>query len=213
MRTTVRHQPKVSKTKILIIMPCGLDRKIDAGAAVWCARQLSRWECLWEIVPARQAEDARNHAIQKYIGDQTITHFFFLDADTIPPMDGLERLLRRDKAFVAGVTPIYNWNTKKKSWNVSLTDTETKKEMISREPDELPSVLFQAQGVGGTTILCKRELMLRMKRPYFFTRRNEEGELTMSEDLHFTSEILKFGYKLWVDPQVKCVHRQTNDLD
>ena len=213
MRTTIRHQPKRSETKIVIIMPCGLDNKIDAGAAVWCAKQLSMWECIWEVVPARQAEDARNYAIQKYIGDQTITHFFFLDADTIPPMNCLEKLLRRNKAFVAGVTPIYNWNTKRKAWNVSMTGTETKKEMLSREPDELPPVLFQAQGVGGTTILCKRELMLRLGRPYFFTRRDEFGDVSMSEDLHFTSEVLKFGYKLWIDPHVKCVHRQTNALE
>ena len=208
-----RRIPNKSQTKIIILMPAPLDNKIDAGAAIWCSHQLSKYNCVWEVIPARQAEDARNFGIQKYIGDQTFTHFFFLDADTIPPMNCLDLLLRRDKAFVAGVTPIYDWNTKKKMWNVSMSDSETKKAMLSRDPDELPGVMFQAKGVGGTTILVKRQLILKMERPYFATRRDADGNLTMSEDLYFTNEVQAYGYKLWIDPKVKCVHRQTNALE
>jgi len=205
-----KRVPNPKKVNVCIIMPCGLDRKIDGAAAIWCATQVVQWKATWDVIPGRQAEDSRNHGIRKYLEYKDFTHFFFLDADTIPPGNCLKKLLKHDKPFVAGVTPIYDWNMDRKTWNVSMSRCH--KELIKRDPDELPKKLFKAQGVGGTTLLIKREVLLRMEQPYFFTRRDWDGSVMLSEDLFFTNEVLELGYNLWVDPSIKCVHRQTNDL-
>lgn len=50
---------------------------------------------------------ARNYAVQKFLAlPGHITHMLFVDSDTIPPIDAIEKMMKQDRPIVTGITPI-----------------------------------------------------------------------------------------------------------
>jgi len=219
-RQLVREQTTTKRAPVFIaiIMPCPLTQLIDCKAAMWCTSQVATGQAIWFPIPGRQAEDGRNFGIIQLLNDKHITHFFFLDADTIPPKGCIQKLLDHDKDFVGGVTPVYDWNKKRKAWNVTL-DESPKHELIIRDTVDcgegavaLPIEPFQAVGMGGTTMLVKRKVFDFISRPFFMTMRDDQGRMVLSEDLYFCKNVKTAGYDIWIDPSIVCTHRQLNDL-
>ncbi|HET6447102.1 MAG TPA: hypothetical protein VFI27_21275 [candidate division Zixibacteria bacterium] len=53
---------------------------------------------------------ARNELVRFFLSQEQLTHIFFVDSDTIPPEDAIQKLLAHDLPFVTGLTPILKMN-------------------------------------------------------------------------------------------------------
>jgi len=198
-----------SKTKVLIGIPCPLDGKVSGANSMFVESANERGIADIRRMGARSPEDARTGFIQEVLANDKYTHLFFLDADTWPyEQFAIERLLKHDKDVVAGITPTKKVENGKYTYYWSVKREKT----IKRKPDEMPKTMFKASHVGGTTILIKRDVLKKLKRPYQKMVRDEHGIITQSEDYYFCDRIKEAGYDIWVDPEIKCGHAQTVDI-
>lgn len=192
--------------KIILATPVGSTMHVRTAA--WCASLSKhpevRW--VWAETPAREL--GRNAIAEIQLKDPDVTHFFFLDSDTVPPADAVSRLMSLDQPVAVGVTPIVVGD--QHCWNVG-TDS-----MFWPREKPLPDQPFTVDHVGGTTLLIRREVMEAVGFPWFHATWQRMGEgvelCAEGEDIFFANRIRACGYKIWVDPTVQCHHFKTIDL-
>lgn len=143
---------------------------------------------------------ARNTIVKVFLaGDYT--HLFFIDSDTIPPPDALDRLLAHDVPIVSAITPIYN-----------LEDVEQRDNCYNAQsPISRYSGLQTIDACGASCLLIKREVFASLTPPYFrFIMSDDNTEVLQSEDLHFCSRLDK--YTLLADTDIVCSHIKEVEL-
>ena len=199
-----------NKPKILIGVPVQMDRKADLATGIFCGRMSAHTNVDFLSKIAHKTEDARNLIIKDFLAMPDYTHLFFLDADTVPPDDAIARLLTHDKDIVAGVTPMFFGGMK--LWNAAMSiDFDIRRNRwIPRHC--LPTKLFSPYAIGGTTILIKRHVLEALEWPYFLSSMDETG-FRIGEDVYFADKARCAGFQLWCDPNVRCHHFQTRDLE
>lgn len=157
---------------------------------------------------------ARNDIVRYFLeNDAGFTHLLFIDADTIPPVDGLKRLLSHDKAIVSGLTPILRFDDQSKAWETfdncfthveDCPDGTTKTHMAERRTG-----LQEVYRCGASCVLINREVFEALKKPYYEFLYNEDGTRhTRSEDIHFCDKAREAGFTLWADTEVICRHHK-----
>ena len=80
--------PKTAR--VIAGMPLHKDMQIDVRTAEFCFKEFSgrnNWH--WSVQTSEAAEDARNTVVMQMLNDN-FTHLFFIDADTIPPIDTVD---------------------------------------------------------------------------------------------------------------------------
>lgn len=193
--------------KIILATPVGSTMHVQTAA--WCASVSRHAEVKWVWAQTPTPELGRNAIVQIQLEDPEVTHFFFLDSDTVPPMDALPRLMLMDRPVAVGITPIVVGGTH--CWNVGTDPIWMPRE----EP--LPEEPFTVDHVGGTTLLIRREVMEAVGFPWFRAEWQrvsaEKVELCKEgEDVFFSRRIRECGYEIWVNPEVQCHHYKTVDL-
>jgi len=141
---------------------------------------------------------ARNLCHKEFLAN-THDYLFFLDANTIPQPDILDRLLAHDVPMVAGLVQI---------WQEHLIP------MAMRWDDKSngykPHYGDGLQSVDVTTCACtliKREVMESVERPAFaFTQSDEFGTEGLSEDFYFCERVKAAGFSIAVDFDAICDH-------
>lgn len=205
---------------ITIAVPISHSCLINLEVERFCDEAQRKWgdNLLVCQVPSYTAECGRNVIVEALLQGPLNTHVFFLDADTVPPDDAIDRLLAHDKDIVAGVTLVQS-GTKKRDhinvnkspdlickWNVAIDDPDR---LIDYE--DLPDHLFKATRIGGTTILVKRKVFETIGWPYFKTIYNRMG-VEEGEDWYFARKVREAGFEIWIDPSIKCKHYNYVDL-
>ncbi len=195
--------------KVLVATPLFKDVKIDVRTVMFLQEEMSHyagqgWK--WTTRVGYPAEIARNEMIEEMKKDD-YTHILFLDADTIPPKGTIERLLVHDKDIVAGITPVW---LREKCWNYQI-------EKDVKVPAQMPPTeLFLVKRVGGTTVLIKRHVFEKLKKPYFCTAKytsKETGETDYrTDDYYFCDKLIKADFEIWIDPTIVCGHMQYVNL-
>jgi GT2 family glycosyltransferase len=153
---------------------------------------------------------ARNQIVDFFLKGN-YTHLFFIDSDTIPPTNALEKLIAHDKDIVSGMTPILHHDKEKDVWGTFfntfwMDKNEETGEVITRCP-EPNTGLVEIQRFGGSCLLIKRNVFEKMKRPYFQFILKEDGlNHQKSEDVYFADTARELGIKLWADTSVVCQH-------
>lgn len=193
--------------KIILATPVGSTMHVRTAA--WCASLSKHPEVTWVWAETPAPELGRNAIAEIQLKDPDVTHFFFLDSDTVPPPDAINRLMAMDQPVAVGVTPIVVGG--KHGWNVG-TDP-----MFWPRETPLPDKPFSVDHVGGTTLLIRREVMEAVGFPWFKAtwQRMGEGNVELcaeGEDIFFSNRIRACGYEIWVDPTVQCHHFKTIDL-
>ena len=156
----------------------------------------------------RGHDKARNHIVEEFLKTDA-THLFFIDADTIPPLDALDKLLAHDKDIVSGITPIIEHDPMRandsngfyKKWNcVGVDDQHVK-------PN---SGLVRVKGAGGSCILIKREVFEKMDKPYYnFLEEDDTGKkVEISEDIYFIMMAMSKGIDAYCDTSVIAGHEK-----
>jgi len=194
--------PLPKMPKVIMGMPLPKDRKTDLKTAEFCFREFSgRKDWHWQTQTDESVADARNAIALKML-DDNYTHLFFLDADTVPPLGTVDKLLAADKDIIAGVTPTWNYE---KRWNFRIKQNEP----VLFGP--LQNELMNVKWVGGTTVLIKRKVFEALDWPYYesFKHPCSNG---ITHDYYFCEKALKAGFEIWVDPTIVCGHWNTVDL-
>lgn len=150
----------------------------------------------------RPLDRARNLCHKAFLEDQVRhDYLFFMDANTIPPVDILDRLLAHDVPMVAGTVQI--WNAEYKLMPMALRRNDALGGYV-------PHVGEGLQDVDVTTCACtliKRHVMEQVRCPAFaFTHEDEYGIDGLSEDFYFCEGVKAAGLPIGVDFDVVCDH-------
>lgn len=167
-------------------------------------------------------ERARNEIMKYMMAERTdkktgqpmmpFTHILFLDSDTIPPANALEKLLSHDKDIISGLTPILQYDREKMTWG-TLDNCFLKQD---KEEDGKPAKTYAVQRntglqqiirCGTSCLLIKREVFEKLEKPYFKFEFSEDGVTPVrSEDLYFCDKSKEAGFEIWCDSSVICNH-------
>ena len=152
-------------------------------------------------------DQARNEVVTEFLKSDC-THLLFIDSDTIPPQDTIDKMLEHDKAVVTALTPIIDHEAKKqnngangfyKKWNaVDMNDKFT-----------MPNIgLIPIKGCGSSCILIKRSVFEKVPKPWYrFLYSDDTGkEIFMGEDTHFIAKCIGVGIKSYADTSIICGH-------
>lgn len=154
-------------------------------------------------------DNARNEVVKEFLKSDC-THLLFIDSDTIPPQDAIDKLLAHDRDIVTAITPIIEHDEKKqnngangfyKKWNAVTLD----------EKFTMPNIgLVQIKGCGSSCILIKRKVLETMEAPWYrFLYSADDGrEVTVGEDVHFILKATKLGFKAYADTSIICGHEK-----
>ncbi len=145
---------------------------------------------------------ARNKIVEAFMqGDYT--HLLFIDSDTIPPIDTIDRLLSHDVPVVSGLTPIFNLEDMEQYDNCSQ----------GGEPVGRRTGLQPIDRCGASCLLIRREVFEELKPPYFkFVMNEANTEQVMGEDLYFCDSLGRTKFQLLADTDVICRHAKEIEL-
>lgn len=138
---------------------------------------------------------ARNNIVKAFLNGE-YTNLFFVDSDTVPPPEALERLLSHNLPIVSGMTPIHN-----------NEDVEQRDNCPARRFTGLQPIDY----CGASCLLIKREVFESINPPYFtFIMSDDNTEILKSEDLNFCSRLKK--YQIMADTDIICRHVKEIEL-
>lgn len=149
-------------------------------------------------------DHARNQACMSLI-ESKHEWLFFLDSDVIPPPDAVLRLLAHQKPIISGVYC-------RRSPPIAVPVMLKNGQWITQLPE---SGLIDVDVVGAGCLLIHRSVLESFKphRPgkhWFDWTIDAKGHVPpdecMSEDFTFCVMARKQGYKILVDPSVRCKH-------
>jgi len=199
---------------IVIGVPVDKDHRIDVRTAAYCSAEAMCPDVKWGYVSSREAGVGRSTFAYYALKDPKVTHLYFMDSDVVPPNGTLQRLLDHDLPIVAGIYPM-NVNGEK-AWSFK---TEADSKVYGgwrRWGTKLSDGLMDATAIGGSTLLIKREVFEKLKRPWFlivYKPIDEEGRCyDYGEDEYFSKIAIEAGYDIKVDPSIICKHFNYKEL-
>ena len=92
--------------KVFLAMPLPPNPLMDVRAAAWCSALSRHPAVTWQWSQNHSCDEGRNALITEALADPAVTHVFFLDADTVPPADAVQRLMDLHMPVACGLTPI-----------------------------------------------------------------------------------------------------------
>ena len=200
------------KNLVVIGMPCSPSCKADVFTTMFCVLQGLQKNRIWKTAFSSYVDIGRNKIISEALENPKVTHIFFVDWDTRPPMDTIDKLLALDTDVAAGVYPFFLDG--RFVWSAAQRD-DFEEGAFWETPKTLPEKAFQAQAVGGSTILVKREVFEQVGWPWFEVtyKTNKAGvQQPLGEDVNFSRKVRHAGFDIWVDPSIKCGHYKYNNL-
>lgn len=166
------------------------------------AYQIGKFDLsVYPTVNVQPVDNARNQIVKTFL-ESDCTHLLFLDSDTIPPINAIDRLLTHNKPIISALTPIIE---------LSQTGMPYRKWNCVDENDEhmKPNTgVNKCKGAGGSCILIKREVFEKMKPPYYrFVYNDDSGkDVIVSEDIYFIINALSLGIETYADTSILCQH-------
>lgn len=197
--------------KVLIGLPTMSSIHIQLAVVImyWLVQSLQNKDksiSVYPTISVQPVDNARNQIVEAFLeGDYT--HLFFIDSDTIPPRDALDKLLAHDKDVISGITPIIDHDEGRqndssgfyKKWNcVNELDQHVK-----------PNTgVVKVKGAGGSCILIKRHVFEQLEKPYYrFLYQDDNGKpVVVSEDIYFVAKALGKGITTYADTSIICQH-------
>lgn len=158
---------------------------------------------------------ARNKCVEEFL-KKGYDYIFFVDSDTVPPVDAITRLLSHRKKVISGVT----CNLKLCNDGMLRPAPMVFKYSNPRKPEEGFSPILKASGVeeivacGMSCCLIHKDVFKGMKDPWFEERPYKKyGKRPLGEDFDFCEKVIKKGIKIHADFGVKCSHHKRVKID
>lgn len=155
-------------------------------------------------------DNARNEVVKEFLKSDC-SHIMWIDADTVPPIDALEKLLKVNQPIVSALTAIieHDPNLKNdsngfyKKWNAVSSQTKIH---VKPNTGVLPII-----GAGGSCILVKRSVYEKLKSPWYRTLyRDDKGkDCLVGEDISFVAKAVGQGFAAFADTSIICAHEKS----
>lgn len=140
-----------------------------------------------------------------------------VDADTVPPMDALQKLVDADKEVVTGVVPAAINNPDTGQFERVMMTLKQKKKNSMEYNEYIGKGVEKIDRAGAACILIKRPVVEKLKKdaadpvdgdyPLFKTIMSEDGLTTrMGEDAYFCDRLREAGIDLYAHFDVVCQH-------
>ena len=190
-------------TKVVIGVPIAKDYMIDIRTAGYCAMEAKAPGVEWGYASTRDAGVGRDAIAYFAIKDPDVTHVYMMDYDVVPTVGTLQKLLSLDVPIAAGIYPMI-MDGSESAWSFKVGDGW----WPTTKP--LPEGLVEADQIGGSTLLIKREVFETITRPWWKMEYHPiddlGGYLRWGEDEYFSMLVRMAGYKIIVDPTLICDH-------
>jgi len=205
---------------ILIGVPVNKDFTIDVRTAAYCSAEAMRPGVKWGYVASREAGVGRSTFVHFALKNPEVTHLYFIDSDVVPPDGALQKLLDHNLPIVAGIYPMNvngerAWSFKMKGGPEDSSENNVYGGWL-RRGHSLPKDLIKATAIGGSTLLIKREVVEKLKKPCFkivYKPIDDEGRCyDYGEDEYFSKIATEAGYDIMVDPTIICKHYNYKEL-
>lgn len=182
----------------------------------WCQRypkdQLSFYFA-FRVAPVDRARNQIAEQFLKASPDRPFTHLFFIDDDTVPPLDALEKLLAHDKDIVSGLVPIPKFKDDGEWYIIDNCFVAREKDDSGEVKTYLPprdSGLHKIFRCGTACLLIKRNVFEALEKPYFIFDYNPDHTIhTRSEDIRFCDNAIAAGFEIYADTSVQCGHEKS----
>lgn len=209
------------KTKILIGIPTmgSVHTFLALTILKWCINAQNNGKygvSFYPTMSVQPVDNARNEIVEEFLKSDC-THLFFVDSDTIPPEDALDKLLAIDSDIATGITPIIELDQNR----VNDSSGFYKRSNILGMDDQLvqpETGIVDAKGTGGACLLIKRHVIEKMSKPLFrfiYKDCHPDGvdfgtkKDMMSEDYYFCAKALNEGFSIKCDSSIVCRHQKS----
>lgn len=168
----------------------------------WVANAGNKYDLnIYPTFSVQPVDNARNQIVDEFLKSDC-THLFFIDSDTIPPDDAIEKLMSHNRDIISGLTPIV-YHNEKDGFHTGMNCTDMEENRL------IPNIgLKKIKGAGASCLLIKKSVFETMKPPYFrFLYADDNGKATMvSEDIYFMAMAIGNGIEAYCDTSVVCKH-------
>lgn len=153
--------------------------------------------------------ECREVLVDRYL-QTSADYLFFLDDDTLPPIDAIEKLLEVDQDIATGIT-----------WNKKQLDEHNKPMIGYQNPINglvqwsmswvYPDI-FEIDACGLSNCLVKRKVLEGLEKPRFAwnwkfkTPQGGETDVYQGEDIFFCLKAKSAGFKVYCNSDVRCQH-------
>ncbi len=196
---------------VCIAVPLACDNLADFRLVDLAARLANREDAFVFYKPTKFASQGRDAIVYEVLENiPTVTDFLFLDSDSIPEKDVLDKMLGYD--ISVGVCPIVQKGHIK--WNVMQKNGELKHRLEKFEGIgflDLPKEPFALNTYGFGCVMVKRKVFEKMEWPYFkdvFV----PGKRAVGQDTFFADKSAEAGFESWCVPSVQCEHNKAVPL-
>lgn len=152
-------------------------------------------------IPSVMIHICRNMLVRKFL-ESDCDKIVFLDVDQIFSADVIEKLDSDDKDIVGAMIC-----SRVEPYKACITVKKDNK-LFSIFPQEKRLIEVDAIGMGATMI--KREVFLKMKKPWFyFSNKRDDIEAVnddIGEDINFCLDAKKAGFKVYCDTRINPIH-------
>lgn len=176
-----------------------------AETVVWLLHELSMMAGRAVFLPIIQPMPVvhnRNLQIIEFLKTDC-THIFFLDSDNVPVQGTVDRLLAHNLPFVSA--PSEQW--KNGEHGVLVLDyVEEEDGYKQHHPFRPGSGLQKCDAVGGAGMLIRRDVLMKLRPPYFLEKYDDMGLMAKGEDFFFCDRLRELGYQLYADCDIIQAH-------
>lgn len=149
---------------------------------------------------------ARNTCVKEFL-EGSADYLFWVDADIIPPIDALHRLVEADKDIIGAVCfSMKALDGDYFPYPVTLRYNENKEYIVYYGKG-----IEEVDATGGACILFKRKIYESIERPYEFLY-YPDGTLRLTCDFHIFQKLQEIGFKLYINFDILCDHQKMVSL-
>lgn len=194
-----------------VSVPVAIDNMADFRLVSIADRLAMREDAFVFYKPTKFAAQGRDAIVYEVLQNiPTVTHFLFLDSDSIPKDNVLDKMLGYD--ISVGVCVIVQKGHI--VWNVMPKNGELKHrlERFDGIPFlDLPKKPFLLNTYGFGCVMVKREVFEEMEWPYFKDIFKPGGR-AIGQDTYFADKSANAGFESWCIPEVRCNHNKAVPL-
>lgn len=196
------------KPRITIAVPNlgSIDTRLMMRLLRWQAMP-TNWDEVSVIAPIGHIphDSARNYSVEQFLATED-DYLLFLDADVVPPVDGLEMLLAAGKDAICGLYP--------SEWYQHGEGQMSRRQnaFVGTDPKTQELIPVSGKGViqikscGGGCLLLSRRVLEKVEAPWFAFHYTERGQMDLGEDIYFGRKLEAAGIPLFAHMGVQCNH-------
>lgn len=203
-----------NKAKVLIAIPNmgSIHPLLVMRLMEWFTRPSEGVAEMQLFMPANRIphDSARNFCVLHMLNNTDATHLLFIDSDTIPPHDAIEKLVAADQPIISGLYPSFLYDnetpeTPQRKWVAFVYQLVDNGYKLASVKDG--KGICKVDRVGAGCLLVKREVFERMEeKPWFKFQYSSHGVMEFGEDIDFCAKAQRMGYDILAHFDVRCRH-------